>query len=655
LFTLIAGGSWEDRQKYRKSKDSVQHWINTSLHDSIPEYADQISPFPSEGLSSSASRKESAHVSPNTNSCIQEHERNYEEYDTSRKFLSKEFKNVDFVSGMSNEDDTRDGFGEVVLITQEEEPTFQKRSAQQSLEDCSKIWDAKSERLVTNRKSSGSKRDMNLTQYFINCNKDSLSRNRTLFPADKGTSLPKKIILQNCDKSVILTNGKEQLATHRVCIPRRGTTVEISNNNSQTLRDKELATTDIKSTREQVMENYEKGPTAASDIDAGGEHRKNQISGYEAPVYNGEEVSKLREISKENVDNLCIRKGSQSTVKAVPAYRKRTLIQNDTGTQSEQKLLSGIEQNKQNSGMKEKSMLSYGRKKIIKNYDTEPTLRKDRFLFSGKEVAISKRKENETMRRTRLLFSDTETLTSEDTRDAEKYSKSPVSWKEKLVPSDINTTVSGAKRNMENYYTKPFRRTEDALLSKAEVTVGYSDGGQTVRENQLLTIDKQIILSTIQDKLSTEDKESLECVSVQVLDGGEMKETSAIGLLLANDEERDPVTGQECHKTNPVPISKQLHEQTAASQPVGSSTEIERQENLGSEYAGRHMSDEDCVEESLDDVSTVIIHPLLSCKYEHAVAEIRNKLKNLYEVLKDKDRGPLVIHDESKQIIDSQV
>jgi hypothetical protein len=629
------------------------------LHDSIPEYDDQISPFPSEGLklSSSASDKESAHVSPYTNSYIQEHERNYEEYDTSKKFLSKEFKNVDIVSGMSNEGDTHDGFGEVVLITQEEEPRFQKTSAEQSLEDYSKIWDEKSERLVTDRKSSGSKRDMNLTQYFINCNKSSFSKNRILFPADQGTPLPKKIIQRNCHKSVILTNGKEQLPTLRVCIPRIETAAEISNNNnSQTLREKELAAADIKSTKKQIMENYEKGPTSASDIDAGREHRKNQISGYETPACSVEGVSKLqKEISRENVDSLYIWIGSQSTVQAVPAYRKGTRIQNDTRSHSEQKLLSGIEQNKQNSGMREKPMLRYGRRKIIKNCDTDPTLRKDKFLFSGKEVAISRGKENKTLRRTKLLFSDTETSTSEDTRDAEKYSKSPVSWKEKLVPIDNNTTVTGAKRNVENCHTKPFQRTKDAVLSKTEVNVGYSDGGQTVRENQLMTIDKQTVLSTVQDKLSTEDKESLECVRVQVLDGGGKNETSAIGLLLANGEESDPVAEQECHKTNPVPISKQLCEQTAASKPAESSTEIERRENLGSEFAGRHISDEDCVEDSLEDVSTVIIHPLLSCKYEHAVAEIRKKLINLYEVLKAKDVDPLVIHDESKQIIDSQV
>lgn len=625
------------------------------MHDSIPEYANQISPFPSEWpkLSSSASGEESAHVSPNTNSCIQEYQRNYEEHDTSRKFLSKEFKNLDIVSGMSKEDHTHDGFGEVVFVTQEEEPTFRKRSAEQSLEDCSKIWDTKSEKLITDRKSSETIRDRNLTHYFINCNESSLSRNRILLPADKGTPLPKNIILQNCDKNVILTNGEEQVSADRVCILGIETTAEICNNNNQTLREKELATVDIKSTRKQIMENYEKGPTAACDVDAGGEHRKNQISGYESPVYSGEGVSILhKESSKESVDSLCIRKGSQSTIKEVPAYRKGTLIQNDTRTRSEQKLLSGIEQNKQNSGMKEKKMLCYGREKMIKNCDKDPTLRKDKFLFSGKEVAMSRRKENETLRRTRLLFSDTETSTSEDTRHAEKCSKSPVSWKEKLVLSDSNTTVSGAKRNVENCYTRPFQKKED---TKAEVNVGYSDGGQTVRKNKLLTIDKQILLSTVQGKPSNEDKESLECVRVQVLDRGEKNEASAIGLLIADVEERDLVDGQECYRRNPVSISKQLCEQNTASELVESCTEIERQENLVSKFAGLPVSDEDCVQQSLDDASTVIIHPLLSCKYEHEVAGIRKKLIDLYEVLKDKDRGPLVIHDDSKQIISSQV
>lgn len=549
---------------------------------------------------------------------------------------------MDIVSGMSKEDHTHDGFGEVVFITQEEEPTFRKRSAEQPLEDCSKIWDTKSERLETDRKSSGSIRDRSLNYYFINRNKSTLSRNRILLPADKGTPLPKKIILRNCDKSVSLTNGEEQLATDRVCIPRTETTAEICNNSSRTLREKELATADIKSARKQIMENYEKGPAAACDVNAGGEHRKNQISGYETPVCSGEGVSILhKEISKENVDSLCIRKGSQFTVKEVPAYRKGKLIQNDTRTQSEQ-----------NSGMKEKPMLCYGGKKIIKNCDTDTTLRKYKFLFSGKEVAIPRRKENETLRRTRLLFSDTETSTSEDTRDAEKCSKSQVAWKEKLVRNDSNTTVSGAKRNVENCYTRPFRKKEDA---KAEVNVGYSDGGQTVRKNKFLTIDKQILLSTVQDKPSTEDKESLECVRVQVLNSGEKNETSAIGLLLADVEERDPVAGQECHIRNPASISKQLCEKNAASELVESCTELERRENLASEFAGLPASDEDCVEQSLDDASTVIIHPLLSCKHEHAVAEIRKKFKDIYEVLKDKDRGPLVIHDDSKQIINSQV
>jgi hypothetical protein len=556
------------------------------------------------------------------------------------------------MSGTSKENHTPDGLGEVVFIAQEEEPAIRKRSAKQSLEDCSEIRDTKSGRLVTDRKSSGTKRDRNLTHYFISCNKIPVSRNKILLPTDKGTPLPKKINPQNCDKSLSPTNGELLLATDRFCISRIEATVENCNNNSQTVRKKELSVADIKSTRKQILENYEKDPTTASDTTDGGERRKNQIPRKETPVSCGEGVPVLqKEIRKENVYSLYIKKGNQSVVKDVPVYRKGTLTENYTRTPSEQKLLSGIEQNKQNSGIKEKQILCYGREKIIKNCDTDPALRREKVLFSGKEVAISRRRKNETTRRTSLLFSDTETSTSEDTTNAENCSKSPVSWKEKLGASVSNITMSGANTNVENCYTRPFQMKEDALLSRTEVNLGYCDGGQILRKNKLLTIDKQVLLSTVQDKLSAEDEESVECVRVQVPDSGEKNETSAIGVLLANDGERDPVAGRERHKRNLLSTRKKLCEQNATSKPVESCTEIKRREKFASEFDGFPMSDEDCIEETLEDASTVIIHPLLSCKYEHEVAKIRKKLKNLCENLKDKDRGPLVIHDESKQII----
>jgi hypothetical protein len=611
------------------------------LHDSINECADQILPVPNEcqELTSYDSGKEPVYISPNANSCSQEHQRYYEEYDTNRKFLSKDFKNVDIVSGTSKEEDTHVGYSEVVFATQEEEHTFQKRSTKRFSEDCNKIRDTESERLTTDRKSSGTERNTNSTHYFINCNESPLSSDRILLPADRGTPLSKKIILQNCDKSMILTKGEVLQAADRACIAGRETEVEMYNK-SHTLREKELSSGNIKSTRKQ--ENYETHPTAASDMDTG-EHRNSQVSGYETPVCIGEEASILqREISKENVSSLYVRKGS---------HRKGTLIQNDIRTHREQKLFSGIGQNK--SGMKKKPRSCYGREKHFRKCDTDPTLRSDMFLFSGKKVAVSRRKEKKTLR-TRLLFSDSETSTSEATRSAEEYIKSPVSSKEKLVPSVSNTSVSGAEMHVGNLYTRPFGRTEDALLPRTKVNLGYSDGGPILRKNKLPIIDKQI-LSTLQNKLLTEAEESVDCITVQVLESGENNKNSAVGLSVAQEEERVPVAGQESHIRNPVSISKQLCEQNAVSKPLESCTEIDRRENLSSELVGRPTSDEDCVEGSLEVASTVIIHPLLSCKYEHSVSEIRKKLRNVHEIWKDEDQGRMAIPDESKQIISSQV
>jgi hypothetical protein len=498
------------------------------------------------------------------------------------------------ISGMSEDLDTRDEFSEVVFTTPEEEPTFQKRPTEQLLEDCSKTRDADSERLTAGRKSSGTERNRNSTHYFINCNKSPLSNNRILLRADKGTPL------QNRDKSMILANGEMLQAVDRACTPRRETAAEIYNTKIQTPREKELSSANIRSTRKQIMDNCEKRPTAASVTDTG-EDRKSQISGYETPVCSGEEASLLQEeISKENVYSLRVRKGS---------HRKGTLIQNYTRTHREQKLCCDIGQNKQNSGMKEKP-----REKCFK---------------------------------TRLLFSDSETSTSEDTRNAEEYNKSPVSSTEKLVPSVGNTSVPGAKTYAENVCPRPFGRTENGPLPSPEVNLRCSNGGQNLRKNKLPTVDKQK-LPTSQDKRSTEAEESIDCVRVQVVQSGEKTENTAVGRSVAEEEEMVAVAGQKCHIRNPVSIRKHLCEQNAASKPVESCTEVDRWAYLCSEFVRLPTSDEDRVEDSLEDASTVIIHPLLSCKYEHSLSKIRKKLKNLHEILKDEDRGPTEIRDESK-------
>lgn len=615
------------------------------MHGSVGECSNQKSPLPSEyqQRSSHDPSKASAHVAHNTDGCFQEHQKHYEEY-ISRKILSNEFRNVDIVSGTS-EEDKNDGFSEAVFTAQEGH-TLQNRSAKQVLEDCSKIQDTKSERLTTARGSSGTEKNKNLSHNFINCNKSPLPSNKILLPADKGTQLPKKTILENCEKSKILTAGEVVQATDQASIPRRETAPTIyNNNNRKTLQEKKLSTASIKSTEKQIMESYEKAPTAASDKVAE-EHRKSQISGCESLVFSGEETAILQEqSSKEHFYRLYVRKGSLSTVKKVPVDRKGTLMRNDTRTQIEQKLLSGIEQNKQNSGMKDKQVLCYGKEKSFKKCDRDPVLKRDKFLFNGKEAAISRRKENESMRRTRLLFTDTETSTSEDIREAENYIRSPFSWKEKLVPSINSTSLSGGKTYMENLYTRPSQRKEDALLSRAKVNLGYSDGGHILRKNKLLATDKQTSLPTLQDKLSTEAEESVECVEVHVVDSGDKNEMSAVAA--GDKEERDSAAGQRCRKRNPVSISNRLCEQNATSRPAESCTEIDRHGNLTSEFVILPSSDEDCVEQSLEDASTVIIHPLLSCRYEHTVPQIRKKLKNLHETLKDGDQGTVAIHDES--------
>jgi hypothetical protein len=507
---------------------------------------------------------------------------------------------------MSKDKDAHDGFSEVVCTTQEEEHTLQKRPTEQFLEDCSKILDANSERLTADRKSSGTEKNRNSAHHFVNCNKSPLSNNRIL-PAEKGTPP------QNCDKGTILANGEVLQAVDRACTPRRETAPESCNNKSRTPREKELSPAIIKSTRKQTMENYEKRPTAASVTDTG-EQKERHSSGYETLVCSSAGAPTLQEeISEENV----YRKES---------HRKGTLIQHYTKTHRKQKLFCDIGKNKQNSGTKEKP-----RDTFFKKCDT------------GNETT-----------RTRLLFSDSETSISEDTRNAEEYTKSPVSSKEKLVASVDNTSVPGAKTYLENVYPRPFGRTEDVPLPRPEVNLGSSGGGYNLRKNKLPTIDKQI-LPTLQDKLLTEAEESVDCVRAQAVQSGEKTENTAVGCSVAEEEEIVAVTGQECRIRNPVSIRKQLCGQNATSQPVESCTKIDRWECLSSEFVCLPMSDEDYVGDSMENASTVIIHPLLSCKYEHAVSEIRNKLKIPREILKHEDRGLMEIRDESKQTVSSQV
>jgi hypothetical protein len=581
------------------------------------------------------------------NSCIQEYQSSYEEYDTSRKFVLKEFKNIDIISGTSEENE----FGEAVFTAQEEQPTKRKRSAMQSLENCSKIPDSESETLITSKKSSKTKRDWDLISNSGGCKRS--------LPADEDTLLPKKVILRNCGKILTLTNAEFLSTDKEITVPRKAATLRNSNNNP-TVRKKEPSLLDSKSPRKQILESCESGPSAVKTILATdavmrsntvGMCGKNIISRKESLLSSGKEGLVLKkEVSEENLHTLSLRKGNM-LVKEVPFSRKVTLMENDI-TVTKQKLLSDTEKNIDNCEMNpafvnENPLSGCRLGKTVENCDTNPAAWREKLLLSDSDAS------------------------SGTSINAENYSKRPPPKKEKLVSGIHDTAVLGMERNVEYCYSNSCIRKEDAQISRTEDSLGDCDSMPVLKKNKLLTIEKQVLLSVIEKilgyvsngSLSREEKrpvkneESLESVRVQVPENGEKNQTLEIKVPVVNNEVRDPVARQERCSRNPTSTKEQLCEQKATSQreslwtpkPLESCITIKGQ-NFASEYVRLPTSDEECVEPSLD-ASTIIIHPLLSCKYENMVPKIRKQLKNPQENVQGRNvGGPLLIH-ERKQIV----
>jgi hypothetical protein len=623
------------------------------------------------------------------NNCILEHQINCEEYGTSRKSVLKESKNVDIMSATSKEDQTLDKLNQVIFIIQEGQPKKRKRSLKQSAEDYSKNPNSESETLITNNKRSRTIKDSNSTGYFISCNKSPLSGKKNVMPADKDYPLPKKIILKICDKIPMLTTGDFLHSDKDVSVPRKETTLENCNSNP-TLMKKECSVGYIKSIRKQMLENCDKGSTAikmacvATDTvimsDAGGECQKNLISGKETTLSTGKEVLiHKKEISKENFYSLSLRKGNLSVVKDVPVCRKETFM--DTTTQSKQKLLSDTEKSEENCNMypvsvMEKPTLGCRLEETIESCDTDTTVRST-VMFYDKEASTSRREiniEECDKRRKSLQFRNRHTSTSRTGINAENYSKSRTPRNGKLVSSVGDATVSVTESYVENCYARPSVIKDDALVPRTEENLGDCSGSQILRKNKLLTIDKQVlstreeILEDVdhssvsrEEKLSDEYEESLQSIRVQLLENGKKNQTLGIEVLV-DDDVRDPVARPVFHSVNPTSAREQHCEQNETPRkeilqtpkPAESCIRIKGQENLASKYVDPPTSDEDSVVYSFEDASTIIINPLLSCKYEHLLPEIRKQLENLHENVKEKYRGgPQVTHNEGKHTVQS--
>jgi hypothetical protein len=661
--------------------DSVQHWISTTLPGPFSEPSDCVSHVPSEemGFDLPASGTESLCNSLfDINSCVWEHQSNCEEHTTSKKSVLKESNNVDSMSVLSKEDQTLDKLTQAVLIIQEK-PKKRKKLVEQSLEDCSMNPESESKTLITINKRSRSIEDSNLIGNFISCNKSPVSRNRNVMLADKGNLLP-KIILIRCDKIPVLTNREDQHSDKNICAPRKKERILENCNSSAALTKEEHSVGYIRCTRNQMFKNCDKGPTATQmayvATDTEGDCQKNLTSGRESSLSTGKEVSKLKkEISREDSYHLSMRKANLSIVKDVPVCRKETVMENYTRTRSNQKPFSDAEKSKENCNMNpvlvmENPVFGFGLEKNTGSCDTD-TLR--RMFFSDKEASTSRREINIEQcdkGKKSLQFSNINTLTSGTGRNAEKSSKCQTPRNGKLVPSISDATVSVTEKYVENYYTRPFIRKDEDLVSRTEDNLGDCGDSPVLRKNKLLTTDKHVLMSTTEEilkhvnhsilsreeQLSDEDEESLEAIRAQILENGKKDQISGIEAL-ANDD-RVPVARPVCHR-NPTSAREHCEQHETSKREVLQTPkprerciQIKGQENLASEYADIHTSEEDSVTHSLEDASTIIINPLFSCRFEHLIPEIRNKLENLHEDAKKKDKGrPHFTHDNGKHTV----
>ncbi|XP_021929515.1 uncharacterized protein LOC110834549 [Zootermopsis nevadensis] len=573
--------SWENRHKYRKTMDSVQHWVNTSVHHPLSDSSDNISPTHSEQVETDlpASGRESplCNSFPDINSRVQE-------YITSGKAVIKDVRNLDIMSGTSEKDQTLDELNLVKFMKQEKQPKKRKRLLRQ--ENCSKNPDSESKTLITNKKHSRTIKDSNLTGCFISYNKSPVMSKKNAISGDKDNPLPEKLILKHCEKILMLRNGED---------------LHHSDKYTSVLR------------KETTLENH---------------------------------------------------KSSTSIVKDIPVCKKETLM--DIRTQSEQNLSSDTEKSDENCNMypvsvMEKPVLGCKLQKTLEGCDTDTTV--STVLFCDKKALTSRREINmneNDMRKKSLQLNHIDTPTSQKRINAEKFNNSQTPRSGKILSSVSDARVAMIEEHVENCYTRPTIRMDDALTSRTEENLGDYSGSSILRKNKLLTIGKQVLLymaeGTLKDldhsSLSTEEqlsdedeeKESLESIGVQVLGNGRKDQTSGTDVLTYEDVRVPVAREQHCEQSE---TSRKEILQTP--EPVESCIQIKGQEILSSKCVDLPTSDEGSVVYSLEDASTIMFNPLLSCKYEHFLPEIRKKLENLQENYKEKDRGGRqVTHSEGR-------
>jgi hypothetical protein len=532
----------------------------------------------------------------------------------------------------------------MALTTQEEQPTRrQTRSITKFLESCTKI--SESGMLFTD-KSSRTVSD------YVNCNKT--PRKNILEPAVK------EISLRTCDQ--IRTPTGESPTGKKICVLR-------TYNDSRAVRKEDLSVEETRSTSKQLLENQRKGSaainTVPSSVDptlAGTECSDNLTSGKKTFFQNGSEAL-------ETSNRSICKQGNLPIIEGVPSCGKETPNRSDMTRPIKRKLwfdLLGTEDGIKNSGqnhslLKEKPVSGYGLEKDIDSCDTDVTLASEFFFCktaappSGTESGIRRYGRRQKM----SPFSDSESEASRTRRNAHRYRKSVTAAKVGVVSLDCYTTVSGTETSVGDFNTVSSINKERALISRMEVALRDYSGDPTVRKKRILTVDGQDSPSATEEILK-----DVECSSLSIVarEGGENleslqgirneKQRGAAGHIV-NCEVRDPQDRRNCHSENPASEIEHISSENVISR-ISKSQESSLQGKDKKIFPTESVSCpamlEDYVEQSVEDASTVIIYPLLSCRYENEVSKIRQKLNNMFENVKDKDRGPLLNHNTGKQI-----
>ena len=671
---LDADGSWENRKKYRKSMDLVQHWINTSGRGIVHESFDQAFPVPTEQveMSLSVSGREIASCDDlsDVTTCFQKEHNNCELCSTRRL---QELGNVDSTPRCSP-DDTHDKPHHVVLLTQEEQPTEQTRLVTKSLKGCSEIPDSESGTVFTSKKSS-----RNVSDSVI-CNKTPVSGKKILEPASKDTSSPREISLRTCDQIGTPTNGECAIGK-RISVSRIETALR-NYNDSPAVRKEDHTVEDTKCTSKHILENCGERSAAICTVPralnatltphAGAECTNNRIS-RRTFFSNGTEVL-------ETSNGSICKKGKWPIIKGVSSCGKERLTHNDVTRPVKQKLwfdLLDTEDGIKNSGpncslLKEKPESGYSLEKDSDSCDTYVTLSTDIFLSRTTAPAsgMESRMGRYGRRRKTLLFSGADSKVSRTRRYAHRYSKSPTGAKAGVASRDCYTTVSETVTGVGNFYTVSSVKKKHALISRTKVDLRDYSADPTVRKKRVLTLDEQGSSCTtgeilkdvdcsslsLKDTVSSEGGESLE--SLKCVRNGRKKQCAPAGHTV-NNEVRDPHGRRMCYNENLASTIEHICDENAISGKETVQTSKSRKSSVQSKGKKNFPSApvnccaiyEDCVEQSVEDASTIIIYPLLSCKYENEVPKIRQKLNNTFENVKDKDRGPLVNHNTGKQIM----